>query len=585
MKKRIRKKVPFMIRNILSIALACMLFFPAGLQGQKSDQDLKREVTLYNPYKPSLPDFKKKSFLPEINDTIKVIPRFSYNVVSKPYSPEFGISTIKPAALLSDPLPKLYKGYVKLGFGNYSTPLGELSITNHRSKQGAIGFYARHYSSFGKIPLKYVPEKVFAGFMDNDASAFGKKFFKNNVLGISVDYAQKTRYAYGYKTDDPAYLYAAHKKDIKAGYYDIGAKASFSSINLDSSDFAYDFRLSYDYFKYSKYRTYNHTAFSGEMAKAVEKFYAGANIGFEHYKLPDTMNLKPKYLFSANPFIRRSTDQWNFNLGLKFVLARNIESSARFYFYPDIYFGFTIVPEYMSFFAQLDGRLENNDPLRLFIQNPYLMPDTLFRVKNTDHSIAVSAGLKGNSGMGGSYLISVSFSHVNDLMLFANIAHHDTLGRIERGNYFAPVPDNAEILNIHAELSGNFSDRLRFYTSGNFNSYTLAFNKHPWGKPKWDGQLGLRYNLRDKILAGAELSLLGKRYFLVRQSPTGWSTLVPEITDMPAHVNLNLSAEYRYTKILSFWIKVNNISAKRYYEWAFYPSQMFSIMAGFSYSL
>jgi len=357
MKKRIRKKVPFMIRNILSIALACMLFFPAGLQGQKSDQDLKREVTLYNPYKPSLPDFKKKSFLPEINDTIKVIPRFSYNVVSKPYSPEFGISTIKPAALLSDPLPKLYKGYVKLGFGNYSTPLGELSITNHRSKQGAIGFYARHYSSFGKIPLKYVPEKVFAGFMDNDASAFGKKFFKNNVLGISVDYAQKTRYAYGYKTDDPAYLYAAHKKDIKAGYYDIGAKASFSSINLDSSDFAYDFRLSYDYFKYSKYRTYNHTAFSGEMAKAVEKFYAGANIGFEHYKLPDTMNLKPKYLFSANPFIRRSTDQWNFNLGLKFVLARNIESSARFYFYPDIYFGFTIVPEYMSFFAQLDGRL------------------------------------------------------------------------------------------------------------------------------------------------------------------------------------------------------------------------------------
>ncbi|MBK7479198.1 MAG: hypothetical protein IPI69_05320 [Bacteroidales bacterium] len=57
------------------------------------------------------------------------------------------------------------------------------------------------------------------------------------------------------------------------------------------------------------------------------------------------------------------------------------------------------------------------------------------------------------------------------------------------------------------------------------------------------------------------------------------------VIEQPVHVNLGLSAEYRYTRILSFWVKVDNVSWNRYYEWAFYPSQMFNIMAGFSYSL
>lgn len=573
------------IKNIISATLSIIILFSPDLAAQKKEQDLRREITLYNPYKPSLADFKKKSYLPEIDDTVRVIPRFSYNVLSRPYSPEFSISTIKPAALLSDPLPKLYKGYVKLGLGNYATPMAELSISSHRSRQGAIGLYGRHLSSFGKLPLRFFPERVFAGFMDNEASIYGKKFLGNSILGLSVDYDQKTRYAYGFKTDEPAYIYKPDKKEIKTGYYDVGVKAVFSSANLDSADFSYDFSLSHDYFNYSKYRTFNHTAFSGEMAKSIEKLYAGAILDFDYYKMADSLHMKPRYIFHANPFIRRSTGQWNFNLGLRFVLARDIESSARPYFYPDIGFGFTIVPEYLGFFTKLDGRLENNDPLNMFSLNPFLRPDTLFRMKNTDHSIAISAGLKGNSGMGGSYVLSASFSHVNDLMLFANIAHPDTLGHIERGNYFVPRTDDAEILNIHGELSGNISERLKFLTSGNFYSYTLAFNSHPWGKPVWNGSFELKYNLRDKILAGAGLSLLGKRYFLVRQSSTGWATLSDEVIETPAHFNLSLSAEYRYTKILSFWVKVNNISTRRYYEWAFYPSQMFSLMAGFSYSL
>ena len=57
----------------------------------------------------------------------------------------------------------------------------------------------RHFSTNGKVKLLN-GKKAFAGYMDNDISLFGKKYLKNSVFGGSVDFSQKTRYAYGYDT-------------------------------------------------------------------------------------------------------------------------------------------------------------------------------------------------------------------------------------------------------------------------------------------------------------------------------------------------------------------------------------------------
>lgn len=570
-------------KSLLILTLIIAYLVPAHTQATKEGTGLKREVTLYNPYKPSLPDVRKKSFLPEINDTAMVNPSFTYEVTSKPFIPVYSINAIKPASLMSDPLPKLYRSYVKAGLGNNNTPLLELSIANNRSKKGAVGFYARHYSSAGRVPLEN-KQRVSAGFMDNDASLFGKRFFRKNLLDLSGTFAQKIRYAYGYNTD--IMLYEPVKKDVRLNYNDIGAAISFSSLNLDSAEFSYDFDISYDFFHNTRDYTMNHTAFSGEMAKLFEGFYVGSDLKLDHYSLSDSIDLKPKYIFSVNPFVRKSTPQWNFNLGLKLVVERNLTSSPRLHFYPDVKFGFGIVPEYMRFFAELGGKLENNDPLNVISENPYLVPDgSLFRVPNTNHSLILTAGLKGNNGIGGNYLASVSYSLINDLLLYANIVYPDTLSRIERGNHFIVVPDDAEVLNIHGELSGIITNKLSFNTIANYYKYTLSVNEFAWNRPEWDGKLALNYNLRNKIIAGAEFTVLGKRKLMSSQSTTGWMTLSPVVIEKPVHINLGFSAEYRYTKILSFWIRVNNVSYNRYYEWAYYPSQMFNFMFGFSYSL
>jgi hypothetical protein len=588
-----------MKRNLIIPILIIFSLLPVNAQIKKTETGLKREVTLYNPYKPSLPESIKRSFLPDINDTSKVIPVFRYDVKTTPLLPEYTISPIKAASLLPDPLPKLYKGYINAGIGNYLTPLAEISVTNERSKKGSIGFYARHFSTNGKVGLDN-GTRVFAGYMDNNVSLFGNKFFRNNILKSSVDFSQKVRYAYGYSPYVKEYFnpvlmdFTPEKSDIRMRYNNLGAKASLSSLTLDSADLSYKFDVYYNYF-YNEKKLFQHSAgFSGMMAKSFEGLYIGSGINYDYYRLPDSLLTTPEYIASISPFIKKNSEKWSFKLGIQALLDKNITESPKFHLYPDINLSLNVVPSYVSFFAGLSGKLDKNEPSAVISENPYLIRDgSLFKLPNTSHDLVISSGLRGNTGLGGNYMVSVSYSLISNMLFYSNIVVPDSVFVTARGSYFSALADDVELLNVHGEMSGPINDKLSFNGSANLYKYSLSRFEYAWNKPDWDTKIGLKYNLRDKIIAGIEVTAQGKRREIVNgdlpipfTNPT--VLIIPDqrfIIQMPAHLNLNLSAEYRYSKILSFWTKLNNISNNHYSEWAFYPTQGFLFMLGFTYSL
>lgn len=567
-----------MKKFIINISLIILIAAP----GYSQQQDLKREVTLYNPYIPSLSDFKKKSFLPVIDDTVVVRPEFTYTVNTNPYSPEYSIVPIKAASLVPDPLEKLYKSYVNLGLGNYLAPLAEVSVTNERSKSGAYGIYARHFSTNGKVKLQN-NKRVYAGYMDNDASLFGKKFFMDNYLEGSIDYARKTRYAYGYDTS--LFDYEADKKDIRILYNKIGASLSFASLTLDSSDFSYDFDMNYGYFFNNKTLLQHNSGLSGAMAKNYRDLYIGSGLGMDFYRPSKEITGKLKYVVSLSPFISKSSTLWNFRLGMQLLVDKDTLSSAKFHLYPDVKFAFDIVPSYISFFAGLGGKLEQNTPEKVIEENPFMLRDgTLYMLPNTSHQLILSGGLKGNTGIGGNYLISASYSMITDMLFYSNLVFYDPLFESQVGNLFFPIQDDAELFNLHGEINGVIGDKITYSGSANYYNYKLGKNEYPWSKQPWDGKLGVKYNLRNKIIAGIDVTALGKRRFISWKNDL-YMPPSTYIFKSPLHINANLSAEYRYTKILSFWLKVNNIAVNRNYDWAFYPTQRFMCMAGLTYSL
>jgi hypothetical protein len=572
-----------MMKKVI-ISVVILLLVVSVMAQKNQETGLKREVTLYNPYKPSLPDVIKKSYLPDMTDTSGIKPEFKYNVRTYPFMPSYTVTPVKPAALLPDPLPKLYNSYINLGFGTYITPLAEISISSQRSKKGAIGLYARHFSTNGNVELQN-SKKTFAGYMDNDASVYGKKFLKGAVLNGSLDFIQRTRYAYGY---DTAFTdYDPSKKEIKLNYYDAGGRLGLASSRLDSSSFSYNFNLGYNFFS-SGATFYQHSfGLTGDMAKKWKGFYAGARLDFNYYRPSDSISLDSRYIAFVNPYLKKSTKEWNLKLGLTALLDRNFSDVAKFHIYPDVQFGFNIIPDFMRFFADLSGRMENNyNPLNVIDANPYLIPEkTLYNIKNTNYALIVKAGFKGETGIDGNYSLSASYSVVNDMLFFSNYELTDNMAVKQRGNYFIPLPDDANILNVHGDMSGRIANNLFFETGANYYSFTLTTNQYPWNKPSWDAVFKIKYNLRNKIIAGAGLNALGKRKLLVTKEHLNPTVNDSDIIDMPSAFSFNLSAEYRYTKILSFWIKLNNINFSKYYEWAYFPTQRFIFMAGFTYSL
>jgi hypothetical protein len=86
------------------------------------------------------------------------------------------------------------------------------------------------------------------------------------------------------------------------------------------------------------------------------------------------------------------------------------------------------------------------------------------------------------------------------------------------------------------------------------------------------------YNLRNKILLDASMNYMGERF-------APGTSLDTEMITLKGFVDLNLGIEYRYTKLLSIFLRLNNILGARNYFWNQYPAVGFNAMAGFTYAL
>ena len=63
-----------------------------------------------------------------------------YAPVAKGMSPVTGIEALAPLAVRMDaPLPRLYAGYAKLGFGMYTSPYADIHLGETQSRKGAWG--------------------------------------------------------------------------------------------------------------------------------------------------------------------------------------------------------------------------------------------------------------------------------------------------------------------------------------------------------------------------------------------------------------------------------------------------------------
>jgi hypothetical protein len=144
------------------------------------------------------------------------------------------------------------------------------------------------------------------------------------------------------------------------------------------------------------------------------------------------------------------------------------------------------------------------------------------------------------------------------------------------GNQFSVVYDNIELVSYFGELSLAPNEKLNLHIKAHYRNYKMDVEQKPWHKPSFDLTFSARYNLRDKIILKGDIFSLGKRYAKLNNNG--------DFAELESVIDINIGAEYRYSKILSGFIQFNNILSENYDQWNYYPTYGFNVLLGITYA-
>ena len=538
----------------------CLL--PLAMMGQQ------KEVRVVKPYSPTLSGAEKIELLPSMDETIEFdIPSITYELYPKRYESQFRVEPIMAARMVKMPLQRLYKSQLTLGFGNYLTPLAELNINQLRSRNGTFGVHLKHHSMNGKVKLDN-DLKAPAGFNENELDVYGSRFLKNAVFDYGLGASYNSYVHYGVSPELDTIL---DREDAVNPYFMAEGKLGLHSMHADSFHINYKASLEYHYFTHE----FDQAEHGGKAEINFDKKLRVLDIAGElggvwlgHYPDWDTL-VGNQTIFWFNPSVSKGTSQWRFTAGVNFYGEVNNELFTP-HLYPRAMFQFHMVKEIIVPYFGVDGYLETNSYRQVVEENPYIVPS--LAVRPTNNKMIGYLGLKGHISDAVSYNLKASYSIIDDAHFYVNDNSNPLM------NQFTVVYDDVTLGTLHGELTVQPGDSWKVFLKGNYYSYITMVNEdHPWNKPEFDISLQARYNMGDKIILNAGIYTIGSRYY------ENYNLALEET--LPLSFDLNLGMEYRYSKLLSFWVRFNNMAAQSYYLYNQYPSYKFRAMLGFSYAL
>jgi len=531
-------------------------------------QDINKEVTVVKAYKPEVKDATKINQMPEFNDTLAVVPNFEYSISSVRLNTPFAPRPVSAAKMLADPLTSLHTSYLKLGYGNYFTPLAELDISSQRMKENSFEIFLKHQSADGKVILDNGNEIV-APYANNTATIWGKHILKKSILYGSAGYFSNKTAFYGYNTSNQNIdISNINTGDSLQTYQGGSFTLGLESLETDSTKLYYNLKSCFDFVGDKFSHSENHLSLAGLTGKQTGEFYFGTEAYYDYYSSANAIDSGYNTIFKIRPYLSKSKGNWRFLLGFDGV-NDNTLSGSTFHNYLRANLEFIVVPSVLYTFFGYDGFLEKNSLLSVSQINPYIIPG--LNVKNADHKTHIFGGLKGNFSSDVQIMAQASYSEVNNQSFYIN----DTISKL--ANKFLVLYDNIELLKFSAELDFRSSKNIIITAKADYSIYSMTKLPEPWQMPGFESTISARYSLRDKIILTADLYVLGSRY--ARNPLTGG------VIKLNPFADFNLGAEYRYTKILSLFIQFKNLTATKYVFWNQYPLYGFQVMGGFTYAL
>ncbi len=539
---------------------------PKKAKGKQEKKDVKdEEVELSRPYQPTLSEGYKISNSPQIEQAKLDIPKMDYSVKPKAFPTWYDVLPIN-AAKMKDEKPEPLKGnLVKLGYGNYDNAYGELFLNNNRNKDYSIGAHLKHLSSSGKIA-----DYPNSQFSDNLIDVYGKRYLENETVSGDLNFKNNGVNYYGYSLSDTS----KNSSNGKQHFNTFNAQVGFQSNYLDKTHFAHDINLKF----YNLADAYSNQE-TGISLDGLLKSSLGKDQWLTTNVLADNNSIKFKQGASYSNMIAGIAPQYTFkqgdlNMGLGFNAMFEIDKKTFAHLYPKIDFSYAFADNSLVAYATFTGGMEKHTLKTTSNENPFIKPQYI-GLPNSNNKKDITAGIKGSLSNAISFNLRGGYKEVVN-MPFYTIEQFDTLPE----NKFVVATDSVQIVNAHLELSYQQSESLRIILSGDYNHYNNHNITFAWYKPTFTSNLSIIYN-SEKFTVKGDVFVLSDR----KANYDSWffNTIRPSV-NLKTIADINLGIAYHYTKSLSFFLNLNNITNSQYQLWYLYPSQRFNLLGGFSYA-
>ncbi len=544
-------------------------------QNKDENGDYKESVIVYGSFDPRVSDAFKIRKNPDMEKIKVEKEQVSYDIQSVRIPVSFELDPIRPARMVGDPLDKLYNNHLRLAMGTSTMPYLEYFYNTTRSRDNAFGIHLKHLSASGKLE-----GHPFPGFSDNLAEVYNKRFFKNHILTTTVGYERNVAHSYGIPTEIYDTLSREIKKDdIRLLYNRITASVGFNSdySSWDKAKFHHSLNLSSYYFNDNADNSELNIAFNADiykkinLLKAAESQYLGLSLAADYLNNKwDTLGGVYSGIYSLTPYLESSFTNIDVTAGANISIDSD-STSSRIKVYPDVHLKMELIKNILMLKGGISGHTSGDYMYGLTRENPFIKG--LVPLEFSYHKSALYVGLNASISKNIDFTGYLEAGNIQNAPFFLK----DTT--TELANRFNLVHDSIRKLSIKAEVQYHLQEKLNVMLGASYTEYTLTRLKEAWNKPAIEGYLKARYDLQENIIISGELFFIGERKALGMKDGTFQTVTLDPVFDA------NISAEYRYNKLLSGFVRFYNLAGGKYQRWSSYPTYGFQFMAGLTYSM
>ncbi|PIE84616.1 MAG: hypothetical protein CSA07_00715 [Bacteroidia bacterium] len=522
-----------------------------------------KTVEVSRAYEPKVEDAEKTNFIPPLDDTVVPAPVFTYSLIQRPVHSLITLRPL-PAARMGDEAPEeLSNWYLRLGFGNYLSPLGELYYSSDQGKHFTLGAHLRHASDWGKVKLRG-DEDAPAKHSDTRLGIFGD--------GVAWGHGMHGRFDYRHAYDN---FYGRLDKTAGGGgeLFLKGTGANtfngewrMNTLHMDSSHVHYDGRFRLGGYVDSRDASVVVVDASFAGHKYLHSEALGGQVRIRHFGTKVGSKSRGNTIFSLYPWVKIFGERWRAWAGIDLTIEGN-NGKTFFHFFPHGHVSLDVIKQYMIPYFEVDSELEVADYQSLRAANPWLRPG-LF-VWNSPRLLELRFGVKGNLNTSLSYNVSGSFAVVDSVHVFVN-------GLTPAGGYssdFVVEQDKGQELHLNGEMEYAFGRKFRLYARGDWWHYKLDKQPIAWHRPTYRLSLNGRYNLRRKIEGSLDLFLEGGRKARALDG-----SAIP----LRAFPNLNLGFRYQFSDLFGLFVDLRNLLFWQHEVYYLYPGHRFQALLGVS---